>query len=96
MTEGNTMYQEAQADRLKQVLARSAGDGHFRQKLLDDPAAILGAAGIDTPQGVKLVVVQDSDTVLHIVIPGAPVDAELSDAQLGNLAGAGVPNRFNS
>lgn len=90
------MNQQEQAVALHQLLSNSAANRDLRSKLLRDPAAVLGAAGFGVAPGVKLVVAEDSDAVVHLVIRAPATDGDLSDAQLGKVAGAGVPKHYNS
>ena len=58
------------------VIARAWSDPKFRQRLLDDPAQALKVFGVDVPDGVSLVLVEDSAAVQHLAIPFAMSDAD--------------------
>jgi hypothetical protein len=70
-----------------QLVAKAWGDPAFKQRLLADPAAILRAEGIDVPAGRQVKVVENTDQVVYLTIPAKPPEAELSDEQLGQVAG---------
>ena len=81
------MNQEEQAKKMGQLIAKCWADEAFKRKLLADPAAMLTAEGIESPAGVSIRAVEDTDTVFHLVIPAKPTD--LSDEDLEKVA-AGV------
>lgn len=67
------------------IIARAWSDDGFRQKLLSNPAATLKAEGVDLPAGREVRIMEDTDKLLHLVLPARPGD--LSDADLENVAG---------
>jgi hypothetical protein len=81
------MNQEEQCKRMSQLIAKAWADENFKKKLLADPAATLKAEGIelDLPSGASLKVVQDTEDIVHFVLPARPT--ELSDEELENVAG---------
>lgn len=80
MSEQDTQYKAFAA-----IVARSWDDADFRAQLLADPTATLVANGVPVPEGKRVVVVEDSDTELHVVLPPRPT--ELSDEELDSVAG---------
>lgn len=73
----------------KAIAARAAGDDEFRTSLLANPrAALIEEIGIAFPDLVKITVLEDSLTHVHLVIPVAPMDA-LSEEDLELVAGGG-------
>ena len=77
------------------LVARAWSDEAFKAKLLNDPAAALKEAGIDVPTGVTVTVVENTDTVFHLILPPPP-EGELDEEALdkiaaGNDLGCGVP-----
>jgi hypothetical protein len=50
---------------------------------------VLREAGLAVPAGQQVRVVENTDQVLHVVLPEKPRD--LSDEQLANVAAAGAP-----
>ena len=77
--------QDAQYKAFAAIVARSWDDADFRAQLLADPSATLAANGVSTPAGKQVVVIEDTDTELHLVIPARP--SELSDEELDSVAG---------
>lgn len=67
------------------VVARSWSDADFRAQLLADPTATLTANGLHVPDGKRVEIVEDSDTVMHITLPNRP--SALSDDELDSVAG---------
>ncbi|HVA46582.1 MAG TPA: NHLP leader peptide family RiPP precursor [Pirellulales bacterium] len=63
------------------LVARAWSDDEFKQRLKDDPAAVLEQEGIDVPLGVRLNVVEDTDEVCHLVLPPSPA-GDLIDEEL--------------
>ncbi|MDC3958858.1 NHLP leader peptide family RiPP precursor [Polyangium jinanense] len=54
------------------VVLRAWQDPEFRQKLTDDPNAVLSELGFKIPAGVRFVVVENTPDRRHIVLPSAP------------------------
>jgi hypothetical protein len=55
-----------------QIIAKAWGNDMFRQKLVRDPAGTLKQEGVDLPAGVSVKVMEDSDQVVHFVLPKKP------------------------
>lgn len=72
--------------RYNRIIARAWADPAFKQALLSDPAATLAAEGLPTPAGVELKVVENTPTLVHLILPAKP-DAELSDDELDGVSG---------
>lgn len=70
------------------VIAKAWTDAAFKARLLADPAGTLVAEGVAVPSGVRLVVVEDTDTVHTLVLPARPAD--LTDEDMAGIAG-GTP-----
>ena len=72
----------------EQILAKAEEDEQFRVRLLDDPkAAIKDATGLSVPDGINIRVLEDNATDYHLVLP--PAGRNLSDQEIGGLAGGG-------
>ncbi len=69
------------------VLGKADKDAAFRQRLLSDPRAALGEAGVKVPDDMEVRVIEDSTKRRTIVLP--PAAGELSAAELDAVAGAG-------
>lgn len=81
------MNQEQQIDRFARLLERSGTDLAFRSQLLADPRGTLQAAGVTIPSGTELIALENTDSVVNLVIPAAPDEGELSDVQLEDVTG---------
>jgi hypothetical protein len=83
------MNQEKQGEKMGQVIAKAWADDAFKQRLLNDPAAVLKEEGVEIPEGVEVRVVENTDKIFYLLLPPRPLGAELSEAQLAVVAGAG-------
>ena len=84
------MAREQEADNGKiynQVIARAWSDPVFKRRFIEDPKSVAKEYGINIPTGVELRVVENSPTVVHVVLPAQPSDTLLSDEQLEAVAG---------
>jgi hypothetical protein len=81
------MNREDQANNLGQLIARCWSDENFKREFLADPLATLKAerADLELPADACLKVVQDTEHIIHFVLPARPT--ELSDEQLESVAG---------
>lgn len=62
-----------------QVVAKAWGNEMFRKKLVRDPAATLQQEGVELPAGVQVVVVEDTATTIHFVLPNKPIGGEKAE-----------------
>ena len=62
------------------VIAKAWADEDFKATLLADPKAALKAQGIDVPDGVTLNVYENTDQVIHLVLPKLPELALVGEA----------------
>jgi hypothetical protein len=74
-------------DAWQRLVARAWSDPAFKAKLLADPAGVLKANGLSVPAGVAVKVWENTDRLLNLVLPVKPAPAELSDAELHQVAG---------
>ncbi|WOJ93369.1 NHLP leader peptide family RiPP precursor [Congregibacter variabilis] len=79
------MSQEQASELFGRVVAKCWADDEYKQKFIDDPAAVLKAEGVEVPDGVSFRVVEDSEQLHTIVLPAKPTG--LSDDDLDNVAG---------
>lgn len=71
---------------MDRIIAKAWVDEAFKQRLIADPVATLMAEGIAIPPGLCLKVVENTDCLLHIVLPPKPSD-ELSRESLESVTG---------
>ena len=75
---------------LAELFATCWKDEALKARFMSDPKAVLAEFGIDIPENVDLNVVENSENTVHITMPKAPAGAgDLSDEELGNVAGGG-------
>jgi len=66
-------------------------DEAFKKRLLTDGPGVLKEAGIDVPEGVDIQFHENTEKVVHAVLPSPPpVDGELSHTELEAVAGGSV------
>jgi len=75
-----------QQNPMGKIIAKALQDDAFKQQLIADPAAALKAEGVTVPEGITLKVVQDTESVKHLVLPAVGA-GELSDEDLDAVAG---------
>lgn len=73
------MNQDAQDKKVSKLIAKSWADEGFKKKLMADPAATLKAEGVDLSPGVSYKIVENTDKVVHLVIPAKPTDLSEDD-----------------
>ena len=77
-------------NKLAELFAACWKDEALKARFMTDPKAVMAEHGIDVPANMNVNVVENSDNTVHITMPMAPAGAgELSDEELGNVAGAG-------
>jgi hypothetical protein len=81
------MNQEEQGKKMQQVIAKAWMDEGFKMRLLSDPAAVLKEEGLEMPSGMEVRMVENTDKVLHLVLPAKPNGDEMSEEQLEHVAG---------
>jgi hypothetical protein len=73
-----------------QIVATAWADEDFKARLLAEPRAVLNEYGLDVPEGVEFVVMEDadavrnledSDTVRYLVLPASPA-GDLGEEEL--------------
>lgn len=70
-----------------ELVARAAADQRFKQRLVTDPVTILRENGIAVPPGRTVLVLENTATVIHLVLPATSESGELSEADLEKVAG---------
>ena len=71
--------------KMAQLIDRAMSDETFKAQLIANPVAILKAEGIEVPEGLEIKVLENSDTIFHLVLPVQT--SELSDEDLDQVAG---------
>ena len=86
---------EEEQKKLGRIIAKAWSDDGFKKRLLADPTATLKAEGLHVREGVEMRVVEDTDTVVHIVLRPKPT-GELSIEDLEQVAGGGHYSCWNN
>ena len=67
------------------VMTKAAEDDEFRSRLIENPnAAISSEIGVDIPEEYNIVVLEDSGTTTHLVLPPSE---NLTEEELAKVAG---------
>jgi hypothetical protein len=83
------MDEQEQGRKISQLIAKCWADEAFKRKVLADPAATLREEGLELPADLSYVAHENTEKVVHLVIPAKPTD--LRDEDLGTIvAGAGT------
>src|SRR5262249_8016021 len=77
------------AEQWSQIVAKAWADASFKQRLLSDPHAVLKEHGIEVPGGLQVRVMENTDSVRHVILPTKHSTDELSEDALSAVAGAG-------
>ena len=72
------------------VITKAWGDPKYKARLMADPRAALAEAGVEPPPGLDFKVVENTNKVVHLVLPPPP-SAELSEESLALVAGGWIP-----
>lgn len=62
-------------------------DEKLKQRLLENPAALLQEHGIAVPAGMEVRVVENTDKVSYLILPPKLSDSELTSSQLQGIVG---------
>lgn len=57
-------------------VAKAWADEDYKQRLLTDTVAVLREEGVDTPKDMSVKVVENTNDLIHIVLPAAPISEE--------------------
>jgi len=91
------MSNENKSEAIKTILKKSATDAEYRQRVLQDPAAVLRELGVELADGPKVRFVEKLEEVV-IVLPPAS-NGEITDEKiLASVAGGygyGVEEQSN-
>jgi hypothetical protein len=82
-------------DPVADVVAKALTDAAFKAELLKNPAAAVEkATGVKVPAGTTIKVVENSASVVHLVLPAHAAPGSLTDADLKKVAGGADTMRF--
>jgi len=66
------MSKEEQGKKIGQVIAKAWSDALFKERLLKNTKAVLQEEGVELPPGVEFRAIEDTDTLVHFIIPARP------------------------
>jgi hypothetical protein len=73
-----------------QVVAKAWEDAAFKKRLLAEPGRVLKEEGMDIPGCVEPCVVENTDRLVHFILPSPPAEEELVDEQLMQVVGGAL------
>lgn len=68
-----------------QIMARIWTDEDFKRRFMSEPAEVLREEGVDIPQGVEVIAVENTPERVYISVPPRP--EEVSEEDLETVAG---------
>ena len=74
-------------EKAREVLEKSMIDQDYRKELLANPTAVLAAAGIHLPQGLKVNFVENTASTVNFVLPALQDGVEITDEELEGVSG---------
>lgn len=76
------MNKQEQGKKIGQVITKAWNDESFKQRLLADTMAVLKEEGVDVPEGLEVRAVENTEKLVHMIIPLKPVSEEFKSAKL--------------
>lgn len=67
------MRQPRGVEILDAVTAKALDSNKYKQQLLADPAAVLTAEGLTIPEGVRVVILENTADTIYLVLPSQVV-----------------------
>jgi hypothetical protein len=76
------MNKQEQGKKIGQVITKAWNDESFKQRLLADTMAVLKEEGVDVPAGLEVRAVENTEKLVHMIIPLKPASEEFKSAKL--------------
>jgi hypothetical protein len=70
---------------LSRVIAKAWADCTFKARLKSDPKSVLRELGAETPEGIEVVVVENTRDRTYLTLPSAPEHSSVSDDEIVNV-----------
>ena len=84
-----------QRNALAKLFAACWKDEALKARFMSDPKVVFEEFDMPVPDDLKINVVENSDTTVHITIPAPPSQmSELSDEEMASAAGGGPPTHI--
>jgi nitrile hydratase alpha subunit len=85
------MEKKESSKAFSRLVEKAWSDEAFKERLLTDGARVLKEAGINVPEGVDVKFLENSEKVVHVVLPSPPpLDGELSGIELEAVVGGDI------
>lgn len=81
------MNQEQQLEKLGLLYTKAWASKTFKNSLLVEPELVMKAEGIVIPAHAKIITLENTNEIIHFVIPATQTEGELSDAELAEVSG---------
>ena len=78
---------EAPRDQYDRIIEKAWADPAFKRRLMSDPKEVAKEFGFSVPAHIELRVVENTDKIVHVVVPVKPSGYELSDEELDAVSG---------
>jgi len=72
------------------VITKAWGDPAYKARLLSEPRKVLSEAGLNPPPNLDVKVVENTNNLVHLVLPPPP-SAEISEDSLALVSGGWIP-----
>ena len=76
--------------KMGQIIAKAWNDESFKKRLLADATTVIKEEGVDVPAGFKVRAVENTDKLIHVIIPVKPT-GELNAEKLRAIADGSEP-----
>jgi hypothetical protein len=80
------MTTQQQQSELGRVIQRSWSDPLFKERLKNNPKAVLAEMGVETPAGLDIEVVENTPAKLYLTLPAPPRRESPDDEQIALAA----------
>lgn len=71
-----------------QIVAKAWSDQEFKQRLLADPGLVFAEYGFEVPEGVEVMLHEETPNLTHFILPARPDGDLLEEELVGNGAPA--------
>jgi hypothetical protein len=78
----SNMNKQEQGKKIGHVITKAWHDESFKQRLLADTMAVLKEEGVEVPAGLEVRAVENTEKLVHMVIPLKPPSREFNDERL--------------